>query len=305
MAQSYAVNLISVIENYSDDDACRELLEKARWPNGIACPKCGNASVSRLAKRDQFECNACRYRFSVTSGTIFHDSHLPLRKWILAVYIMCESKKSISSRQLSRMLHVTPKTAWYLAHRIREALRLDNPRQLSGTVELDETYIGGKVHGKGKGYIDNKTMVKGAVERGGEVRLETGKSATKAEIQDFIIRNVSPDAEAIYTDEHASYGDLNDSNTRHERVAHKQEEWVRGDVHTNTVEGSWALFKRGVVGSYHKVSEKHLPRYLDEFAFRWNNRDNPHIFRDAVRELVTAGTLEYRELVGTELKAGL
>lgn len=299
MGQSYAVNLISIIEDYSDDDACRELLEKARWPGGVACLRCGNKSVSRLAKRDQFECNAdsCRYRFSATSGTIFHDSHLPLRKWVLAVYIICESKKSISSRQLSRMLHVTPKTAWYLAHRIREALRLDNPRQLTGTVEMDETYIGGKVRGKGKGFIDNKTMVKGAVERGGEVRLETGKSATKVELQDFVRRNVSLDAQAIYTDEHPSYGNLTDSNTRHETVAHRQEEWVRGDVHTNTVEGSWALFKRGVTGSYHRVSRKHLDRYLDEFEFRWNNRENPHIFRDAIWELVTAPALEYRELV--------
>jgi transposase-like protein len=292
------MNLMSVIEKYSDDAACRDLLEDLRWPNGIACPKCGGTSVYRLEARHQIECNdrSCKYRFSATSGTIFHDSKLPLRKWLLAVYIITESKKGISSNQLARMLNTTVKTAWYLSHRIREALKLDNPRQLTGTVETDETYIGGEVRGKGKGFVDNKTIVLGAKERGGELRMEAGPNKSKATIRGFIKRTVSPDAEAIYTDDSNSYGDLSDANTRHETVAHRLEEWVRGDVSTNSIEGEWSLFNRGLVGAFHHVSPKHLDRYLDEFEFRANNRGNPHIFRDAVRELVLSGNLEYKTL---------
>jgi transposase-like protein len=295
-SQTYDITLLSLLRRFGSDDDCRAALEDARWPDGIACLRCGSTSISRISTRDQLDCNPCRYRFSATTGTIFHDSKLPLSKWFLALYMITESKKGVSANQLSRMLEVSYKTAWYLSHRIREALKLDNPKPLTGTVEVDETWIGGEVRGKGKGYVDNKTMVVGAAQRGGEVRMEAGGRATKERLTAFVRRNVSPDATAIYTDDSRAYPDFTDANTKHERVAHKQEEWVRGDVQTNTVEGAWSLFNRGVVGAFHHVSEKHLNRYFDEFEFRYNNRSNRHIFRDALIELARSGTLEYKQL---------
>ena len=225
-----------------------------------------------------------------------HRSHLPLRKWFIAVYLTVEAKKGVSANQLARTLDVHYRTAWHLAHRIREALKTPSAL-LAGVIEVDETWVGGKTRGRGRGYVGNKAMVLGAAQRGGDVRMETGDTPNRRTLHGFIDRTVADEAEAIYTDEHPGYGDLGDADTRHERVDHSREEWVRGDVHTNTVEGAWALFKRSVVGSYHKVSKKHLDRYLDEFEFRFNNRRNPYIFRDALRELVGATPLEYKSLV--------
>jgi transposase-like protein len=251
--------------------------------------------VTDLPKRDLFQCSDCRYQFSVTTGTIMHDTHLPLQKWLMGIYLIVEGKKGISARQLGRSLNVAYKTAWYLSHRIRESLKTPEAL-LSGIIEVDETWIGGRVRGKGKGYKLNKTMVVGAAERAGGVRLEAIQFADRRTLHGFIDKHVAPDTESIYTYELAAYGDLNDEDTVHEKVAHAQEEWVRGDVHTNTIEGVWALFKRGVAGSFHKVSRKHLQRYLDEFEFRFNNRNNPFVFRDALRELVTAPRLQFAEL---------
>src|SRR5207248_3902663 len=148
-------------------------LEDLRWPKGIRCPRCESPKISRIAKRRQFDCDSCRYQFSVRVGTLFHDSKLPLWKWFLAVYLMGESRKGISANQLKRTLGVTYKTAWYLCHRIRSAMVDENAPPLSGIVEVDETYIGGKVRGRGRGYKANKTLVVGAIERGGKLRVKT------------------------------------------------------------------------------------------------------------------------------------
>ena len=163
-------NLLTLIDDYSTDTKCRELLEKLRWPKGVACIRCGSLSVSDIETRDQYDCNSCRYRFSVTAGTIMHDSHLPLRKWLIAIYLMCESKKGISALQLKRTIGVAYKTAWYLCHRIREAMGNDpfEGPTLFGIVEVDETLIGGKTRGKGRAYKGNKTWVAGAIQRAGE-----------------------------------------------------------------------------------------------------------------------------------------
>jgi transposase-like protein len=177
---------------------------------------------------------------------------------------------------------------------------VDDGALLTGVVEIDETYIGGKVRGKGKGYTGNKTMVMGAVERGGRIRLGTGPSPNSKTLQTFARENVHDDATAIYTDEAPGYGDLSDANTVHERVKHREEEWVRGLIHTNTVESAWSLFDRAVIGSYHKLSQKHLPAYLDEFAFRFNNRENPHLFRDTILALVEGDALPYNALVAAK-----
>ena len=296
-ASPYNVNLVSLLERFHSDERCREYLERLRWPDGVVCLRCSSKDVTELPKRDLWQCSSCRYQFSVTTDTIMHRSHLPLHKWFIAVYLTVEAKQGVSANQLARTLDVHYRTAWHLAHRIREAFRTPTAL-LSGVIEVDETWVGGKTRGRGKGYLGNKTMVVGAAERGGDVRMETGETPNRRTLHGFIDRTVADDAEAIYTDEHPGYGDLSDGDTRHERVEHRKEDWVRGDVYTNTIEGAWALFKRSVVGSYRKVSKKHLARYLDEFEFRFNNRKTPHIFRDALRELVGATPLEYRSLIG-------
>ena len=292
-------DLLTLVDDFNTDAKCRELLERLRWPNGVACFRCGSLSVSEIEGRGQFDCNACRYQFSVTAGTIMHDSHLPLRKWFIAIYLMCESKKGISALQLKRTIKVAYKTAWYLCHRIRAAMGndpFDGPTLL-GIVEVDETLVGGKTRGKGRAYKGNKTWVAGAIQRNGGIKLERIPNTKKGTLHDFINRTVKDEAEAIYTDELASYLGIADHNTRHETVNHSAEQWVLGDVHTNTIEGVWSLFKRSIIGAFHKVSEKHLDRYLEELEWRYSNRDNTHIFTDTLRRIVNTEHLTYQKLV--------
>lgn len=292
-------NLLTLVDDYNTDAKCRELLERLRWPDGVTCPRCGSQSVYQIHDRGQFDCNACRYQFSVTVGTVMHDSHLPLRKWFMATYLMCESKKGVSALQLKRTLGVAYQTAWYLCHRIREAMgndQFEGPTLL-GVVEVDETLIGGKVKGKGRAYKGNKTWVAGAIQRGGAVRLKRIPNVRRGTLHQFVRETVKDEAEAIYTDELASYLGIADHNTRHETVNHSIEEWVVGDVHTNSIEGVWSLFKRSIVGAFHKVSEKHLDRYLEELEWRYSNRDNEHIFMDTLRRIVNTQHLTYARLV--------
>ena len=291
------INLVSLIDRFPNDDKCREYLRDLRWPSGVACPRCGDMSVSVIHDRDQWDCNSCRYQFSTTSGTIMHRSHLPLRKWFLAIYLMCEAKKGVSANQLKRTLGVAYKTAWFLCHRIREAMGNDplSGPTLVGVIEVDETMVGGRR--RGPDWRDNKHWVAGAIERGGRVRIERIPNVKRDTLHAFIERTVKDEAEAIYTDDLKSYIGIGDSDTRHETVNHSAEEWVIGDVHTNSIEGVWSLFKRSIVGSFHKMSVKHMNRYLEELEWRYNNRDNPHIFRDTLRRIMDTGSLTYRDLV--------
>jgi transposase-like protein len=293
------INLVSLIEEFGSDERCRSYLEHIRWPDGIRCPRCGSDKISRIKDRGQFDCDTCRYQFSVTAGTIFHDSHLPIWKWFLATYIICESKKGVSANQLKRMLNVSYKTSWYLCHRIRAAMKEAAPEMLTGTVEVDETWVGGKTRGMGHGYKGNKTMVLGALQRGGQVRFKIEQQRTRLVLHTFVYDHVADECVAIYTDEWPAYGNMSDENTVHETVNHRAEEWVRGDVHTNGVEGVWSLFKRSIIGSYHHLSHKHLEAYLDEMAFRFNNRHNRFLFRDTLLRLIDADILPYRTLVSS------
>ncbi len=292
------IDLVSLMDRFNNDDKCREALEDIRWPNGVACTRCGETSVNELHNYNRWECKSCNYQFSVTSGTIMHDSHLPLRKWFLAIYLMCESKKGMSANQIKRTLGVSYKTAWYLCHRIREAMGNDSlvGPTLVGVVEVDETYVGGKTKGKGRAYKGNKTIVAGAIQRGGQVRVQRIPNVRKSTLHDFIARTVKDEAEAVYTDELASYLGIEDDDTRHATVNHRAEEWVVGDVHTNGIEGVWSLFKRSVVGTFHKMSAKHMDRYLEELEWRFNNRNNPHIFRDTLARIMRTDHLTYRKL---------
>lgn len=293
------MNLVELVQKFADEDKCRAYLEALRWPKGVQCPQCKAEKVYRILKRDQFVCDSCSHQFSATSGTIFHDTHLPLWKWLLAVYLMAESKKGMSANQLKRTLAVSYKTAWYLCHRIRKAMTEANPRPLRGTVELDETWIGGKKHWQQRTYLKNKWMVLGAIERGGPVRMKMEKRSKQPSqkiICEWIKETTAPDTEKLYTDGHPAYFGIADHDTAHESVDHRIKEYVRGDVHTNSIENAWSLFKRSIVGSYHKVSAKHLDAYLDEFEWRFNNRKNPFLFRDTILKLISSPNLEYKML---------
>jgi transposase-like protein len=290
------MNLVKLIEKFRSEDACREYLEHLRWPHGVICPKCDDVRISRIHDRGQFECSVCRYQFSVRVGTIFQGSHLPLWKWFIAIYLIIESKKGISANQLKRNLGVSYKTAWYLCHRIRAAMVDESAKLLKGIVEVDETWIGGKQDGVGSGNKEKKTMVVGAVQRGGKIRLQVIKSNDRKTLHKFINENTAPDTEAIYTDDWRVYRGIEDEDTKHKTVNHSKKEWVHGDVHTNTVENIWSLLKRSIIGSYHKVSTKHLEAYLDELEWRYNNRDNPWLFRDTLMKLISSEVLEYKEL---------
>jgi transposase-like protein len=283
--------------DFGSDEKCRARLTELRWPNGVTCSRCQSKSISTIAERDQYDCNTCRYQFSATSGTIFHDTHLSLSKWFLAIYLMTESKKGMSALQIKRTLCIAYETAWYLCHRIRAAMREINSELLRGIVEVDETYFGGKVRGMGRGYKGNKAIAIGAVQRAGKIRLQVIAHADKPTLHKFIADNTAPDTEAIYTDEMPAYWGIEDADTKHKWVNHSQEEWVVGDVHTNGIESVWSLLKRSIIGSYHRVSIKHLDAYLDELEHRFNNRKNEYIFRDTLTKLVNAAKLPYQELI--------
>lgn len=294
----YEMNLMMLMERYHSDDACREVLEQLRWPDGVACPRCGGLHNRNTQSRNQYDCANCGYQFSVTSGTMLHDTHLPLRKWFVATYLICESKKGISANQVKRTIDVSYKTAWYLCHRIRDAMaqaRADAPK-LSDIIEVDETFVGGKTKGMGHGYKGNKALVVGVVQRGGDVVLQVKDDRSRETLHEFVLSHTDPKAKAIFTDEWPSYAGIGDGDTVHDTVNHSLEEYVRGEVHINTAESVWSLLKRSIIGAFHHVSVKHLDRYLDELEWRHSGRDNTHIFRDTLRELVKAEHLEYQEL---------
>jgi transposase-like protein len=294
------MDMMKLMEAFDTEPECRVYLEELRWPDGISCPRCGGKTISRIKARDQFDCDACRYQFSVMSGTIFHDSHLPLPKWFVATYLLCESRKGMSANQISRTIRVSYKTAWYLCHRIRAAMTEASPKMFDGTVEMDETYVGGKEHGAGiRGRGTNKAVVIGIRERGGDLRFFHADNAKAATLAKYIDENVSDDVEVFITDDFASYQFATKRagiSKQHRTIKHSSGEYVMGDVHTNTVESAFSLLKRGIVGSWHRISKKHLAAYLNEMTWRFNNRKNPYLFRDTMLKLISSENLEYKKL---------
>jgi transposase-like protein len=295
-----SVNLCTLIEQFGSEKKCREYLEALRWPDEIMCPRCKSRKISRVTKRDQFDCDGCRYQFSVTAGTIFNDSHLPLWKWFLCVYLLCESRRGMSANQLKRTLGISYKTAWYLCHRIRAAMTEVNPEPLDGIVEMDETYIGGKKTGQGVLAAKRaKVPVFGIKQRGGDLRFFKAEDVKSSTLAKYIKENVSADVEVIMTDEASMYPMAifkAGIDKPHKTVNHSEGIYATGDITTNGIESAFSLLKRGIVGSWHKVSAKHLPAYLDEMTFRFNNRHNPYLFRDTMLKLIEAPVLEYKEL---------
>lgn len=280
---------------FTDADKAREHLEALRWPNGPVCPHCAatGETVSLVAstgkqtkaepkggkhrppRKGLYYCNACKEQFTVQVGTVLEKSHIPLNKWLAAFFLMCSSKKGVSAHQLHRTLGVSYKSAWFMAHRVREAMRsggLAPPMGGGGgVVEIDETYIGKKVgKAKRRGY-GHKHAVLTLVDRAGEARSFHIEGASVAEVIPIIRANISAEAK-IATDEAPLYRYLDVGFAGHESVNHGAEEWTRGEVHTNTVEGYYSIFKRGMKGVYQHCSEKHLHRYLAEFDFRYSNR---------------------------------
>jgi len=268
---------------FSDADKAREHLEKTRWPHGPVCPHCGvvdgaTALKGKSTRAGVYQCNACREQFTVTVGTVFERSKVPLNKWLLATYLMSSSKKGISAHQIGRTLGVTYKTAWFMCHRIREAMHPGAaPAPLGGegkVVEADASYIGGKEANKhaskrnsknigGKG----KQIVHTLVERGGRARSHHIANISGKTLRPIIFTNVSRKSE-LMTDTAGGYLHIGKEFARHEMVDHGRDEYVRGDAHSNTAEGYFAILKRGVYGTFHHVSEAHLHRYLSEFDFR-------------------------------------
>jgi len=289
------MDLCKLIEKYGDDNKCRAAIEHLRWPDGVRCPACQSEKISRIAARNQFDCDSCRYQFSATAGTIFHDTHLPLHKWFLATYLMCESKKGVPALQIQRMLKTTYRTAWHLCHRIRAAMLETAPEKLNGTVEIDETYVGGKKR-RWRARCERAVVI-GIRKRNGELRLVRAKDATAATVREIIAAHVGEDVEVIMTDESAIYpwALTKLPKEKHKTINHTRE-YAHGDIHTNTIESAFSLLKRGIVGTWHKVSSKHLPAYLDEMCFRFNNRKNPYLFRDTILKLIASPNLEYKNL---------
>jgi transposase-like protein len=268
---------------FNDDDAAREHLEALRWPNGAVCPHCGGADrQSKLEGRAHrvglYFCGHCRKQYTVTVGSVFERSKVPLHKWVLATHLMCSSKKGISSHQLHRTLGVTYKTAWFMSHRIREAMNIEPEGQLGGDggpVEVDETYwgnVGKQVPGARGG--DHKMKIVSLVDRDGEKRSFHVRDVNAKTLRPIMNEHIAQNA-ALMTDEAKVYKKIGNDFASHESVNHSANEYVNPIqpwIHTNTVEASFALLKRGLIGTFHHVGEQHLQRYVTEFDFRWNNR---------------------------------
>jgi transposase-like protein len=285
--ESKDLTLIKIIDQFPTDDTAREHLESIRWADGVVCPHCkcsDQTKFSLIAANPEKKvraglrwCASCEKQFTVTIGTIFEDSHIPLRKWLIAWYMVCSSKKGISSLQLQRNLEIgSYRTALFMTHRIRFALKDPSfSEKLSGTVEVDETYVGGKQQGVGRGRKDNKIPVVSLLERGGCVRSQVMRHVTGKNLKQVIKDNVAICSD-VNTDDNYGYRGL-EPKFNHHVVKHSAKEYVRREknrlVTTNGVEGFFSLLKRGIVGTFHHISEQHLPLYLAEFDHRHNCRE--------------------------------
>ena len=311
------LNLIKLAQEYSDNNKARELLESLRWPDGAICPHCKNHKDKPIykltpkqgsktpARSGVYKCGACRKQFTVTVGTIFEDSHIAISKWLMAIFILCSSKKAVSSHQIHRMLGVTYKTAWFMTHRIRHAVTPNHWAEPKiggngGTVEVDETFVGGK--GDRKTTASRKTPVVALIERDGKARVKVVSSVTQKNLGQALSECVDSGA-IVNTDEHPGYLKPLKDWKAHNTVQHGAKEYCAilpdgTKAHINTCESFFSLLKRGVYGSWHHVSREHLPKYANEFAFRWNHRKASDGARTVAAIQATGGKrMTYRQLI--------
>jgi transposase-like protein len=299
-------NIIEFQQYFKDEETCRKYLEVNRWPNGLVCPFCQSTRVYRFSDGKRFKCadKTCNKKFTVTVGAMYENTKIPLQKWFLAMYIISNHKKGISSCQLARDLGVTQRTAWFLNHRIREMhIKKSANKKLRDVVSADETFIGGlnKNRHADKKIIDNqgrstkdKTPVLGLLQHGGHVVTEVIPD-TKAATLKPIIQRMVEQGSIIVTDEWDSYNSIRDE-YKHVVIKHQEGEYVRGAFHTNNIENFWSLLSRGIYGIYHQVSRKHLHRYCNEFSFRFNSRKIKDVDRFDVIVKNSEGRLKYKDL---------
>ncbi|MBS1916870.1 MAG: IS1595 family transposase [Bacteroidetes bacterium] len=304
-------SILEFQKEFSTEEKCREYLEQQRWNGTPACPFCGSLNVCRFKNGKIFKCRekGCRAKFSVTVGTIYENSKLPLTKWFLATYILSVHSKGISSLQLATWLGVTQKTAWFLNHRIRVMLTNNAPELLEGIVEVDECYIGGlesnkhKSKRKVRGGVSSKTMVIGAIQRNGKVRTKVIPKTDIENVGKVIEEFVAPESTMV-TDTHHAYNKVG-LKYKHKKINHQNEEYVRTEdikVHTQSIEGYWNILRKQLDGIHHSVSPKHLQRYCNENAFRFNNREAFQDERFATALANCNGRLKYEELTSNEEK---
>lgn len=267
--ERYTINDFN--NQFPNDDACLEWLRNYLYPNGITCKSCGKVTGhSKLSNLPVYSCNRCGAHTHPMSGTIFERSRTPLKQWFYAIFLMSATRCGISAKQLQRELGVTYKTAWRMFHEVRTLMQ-SSAKPMSGEVEADETYIGGKAHGKRGRGAESKVPVFGLAQRQGDVDAMAMGDLKASTVYPVIKERVLPES-VVYTDEFKMYDRLHTQGYSHKRVHHSAKVWVLGDAHTNTIEGFWSLLKRGINGVYHAVSEKYLQSYIDEYAFRYNHR---------------------------------
>jgi transposase-like protein len=323
------MNLIDVTRKFASKDACLDYLTAMRWPDGIiTCMRCGvegkefrhfttnETTRKRFSKREQkivtvsvpsrrlIECKGCGYQFAPTTGTVFHDSHLSLEKWFMAIALILEGKKGVSALQIGRNLGISKanyRTVWHLCHRIREAMK-EGKGLLTGVVEVDETYLAPKKPRKGKPYVKKAKhdIVLGMRQRDGKLRLVPIADAKMSEIEPLLKKHISPNA-TLQTDKSTVYEIIGKRQFANHRMIDHIRTYVEGENHTNTIENAFSLLKRGVYGTFHKVSIKHLGRYCNEFSYRFNRRENqPQMFDETVKGLLRGNALPFKTLTASQ-----
>jgi len=299
--------LIGAVRYFSDEAICRDFVAGLRWPNGVRCMRCDANELGFISSRSLWRCKACKYEFTVKKGTIFEDSPIALSKWLPALWMYSAFKKGVSSHQLARNLGVTQKTAWFMSHRIRLAMEIGNfDAPLSGEVEADETFVGGKArfqHEAKKKHIGTggmgKVAVMGLLERHGELRARVVPSVRKGTLQKAVRASVAPGS-TVYSDASRSYSGL-EADYVHQVIDHA-EGYVRDRVHTNGLENVWSLFKRMIYGTHHSVDPEHLDRYLDEATYRFNTRETSDTTRFvSATARVIGKRITYRQLIGKQV----
>ncbi len=297
--------LLEFVAYFKDEQTCIKYFEQIRFKDGEYCPHCGFNKINHFADGTRYRCAKCKKDFTIKTKTVFGESKVPMQKWFVAIYLLTTAKKGISSIQLAQQVGVTQKTAWFMDHRIRKAM-IQNKGQLFGTIEMDETYVGGKEknkhfskrtkHTQGRS-IATKAPVFGMLQRGGTLKAKVLDDTKMRTIEQHIIENMKIGSN-LYTDNFGSYKSIGKM-FPHKVVRHERGQYVKeGNVHSNGIESFWAIFKRGYIGTYHHMSKKHLQRYVDEFTYRFNNKKSElgNVFAEVVRNVSESDTLKYKML---------